>query len=204
MGARKRSFTYDTHKNVVVLPSFQGLRVFPRGLVRIARLGQATVSEEVQSVDAAACRSAIAIAGLTMAAVGDRHGEVVECGSSLIEGDSVEGEEDESTEQTGARVAIDKRMILLQVEQVGRGHRPEIRMQPLPTEARHGLGDCRLQCLAITQAGGPAIAGKHLDMEIEHIIDREELGRHSARRLRVASWISIFRCAAARTLVEWS
>jgi len=77
-------------------------------------------------------------------------------------------------------------------------------LQPLPTEARYGLGKPPLQGPAITPASGAAIAGQQPGTECESIVNGDKLGCHSARCMRAASWTCIIRSATARIRVEWS
>lgn len=86
--------------------------------------------------------------------------------------DRVEFEEDDGGDCADSFVAINKRMVLDDVEQIGGGHFEKIRVQVPATKRRTGLGDCRLQKPEITNSPRAAVAGNLVAMDFHKLIER--------------------------------
>lgn len=85
-----------------------------------------------------------------------------------IEFKSIQSEKDERRNGTGSFVAIDERMVPYQMEQIGRGHLVDVRMQELAAVRGRRHSDSRLEQLDIADAWSASIASYLILMDLQH------------------------------------
>lgn len=95
---------------------------------------------------------------------------------------SVQGEKNESRHRTNALVAINEGMVFHQVEQAGRGHLVDVRMQELPAIGGRRHAEGRLEQLHIPDAGSTPVAGHLVLVNLKHLGQAEESRIHRLLR----------------------
>src|SRR5262249_3956499 len=99
-----------------------------------------------------------------------------------------------------ALVAIDERVILDDMEEIGSGHGEPVCVEELSTEGGHRLTHGGFQKAPVPDTIDATELVELKLMDLDDIVDVEEFGVHSASFLSVFRWVSVTRLAASRTL----
>jgi hypothetical protein len=113
--------------------------------------------------------------------------------------DAVHFQEYDCGDRAHSFVAIDERVVLDEVKQVGRGHFKQIGVEILARKHGPGLGDCRLQKSPIANPKRAAISRNLVAMDFQDFIQEEKIWLcHSASLLSARPYFRFVPSRAAR------
>lgn len=135
------------------------------------------------------------LSNLRLAGVADgyRDGEVVDAALGGSDFDAVDVQEHQGCNGARSFVAIEERMVLDEVKQVGSGHLEKTLVEVFATERRSGLSDRRFEQAHITYAVRAAVQSHLIGVQAQQILHLEEVDHDSLFRqtLEIVAELSI-------------